>query len=161
MSSKQRQLTLRYWTGWQQVHEHLVKQTEVSLTVLPAGGSRVTYRRRPVNFRCGRYLVGARSGFRPDCGQHLSACRERKRPARVGHHHGSPTRMCYQRHRCCCLPALGPGGTFACELTDCDDFYLGAFEICRGGSWSYVLAISFMRHRCQVVRVQGSNSHLR
>ena len=117
MSSKQRQFTPRYWTGWQQLHEHLVKQTEVSLTVLPAGGSRVTYRRRPVNFRCGRDLVDARSGFRPDCGQHLSACRERKRPARVGHHHGGPTRMCYRGHRCCCLPALGPGGTLACEHT--------------------------------------------
>ena len=44
VSSKQRQFVLRYWTGWQQVHEHLVKETEVSLTVLPAGGSRVTYR---------------------------------------------------------------------------------------------------------------------
>ena len=35
---------LRLLTGWQQVHEHLVKQTELSLTLLPAGGSRVTYR---------------------------------------------------------------------------------------------------------------------
>ena len=44
VSSKQRQFVLRYWTGWQQVHEHLVKQPEVSLTLLPAGGSRVSYR---------------------------------------------------------------------------------------------------------------------
>ena len=83
MSSKQRQFTLRYWTGWQQVHEHLVKQTEVSLTVLPAGGSRVTYRRRPVNFRCGRYLVDARSGFRPGCAQPLGAFREQPREQKV------------------------------------------------------------------------------
>ena len=161
MGSKQRQFLLLYWTGWQQVHKRLAKQTEVPPTVLPAGGSGVPHRRRIVICRCGKCQAGARSGFRPDCGQHLGACRERKRPARVGHHHGGPTRMCYQGHRCCCLPALGPGGTLACELNDCDDFYLGASESCRGGSWSYVLAISCMRHRCQVVRVQGSNSHSR
>ena len=50
MGSKQMQLVLRYWTGRQQVHEHLVKQTEMSPTVLPEGGPRVTYRRRAVNF---------------------------------------------------------------------------------------------------------------
>ena len=50
MGSKQRHFVLLYWKGWQQVHENLVKQTEVSPTVLPAGGSRVTYRRRAVNF---------------------------------------------------------------------------------------------------------------
>ena len=44
MSSKQRQYVLRYWTGWPQVHEYLVKQTEMSFTLLPAGGARVTYR---------------------------------------------------------------------------------------------------------------------
>ena len=55
------------------------RETEVSLTVLPAGGSRVTYRRRPVNIRCGRYLVDARSGFRSGCGQPLSTFRERPR----------------------------------------------------------------------------------
>ena len=96
MGSKQRKFVLRYGTGWQQVHEHLVKQTEVSLTVLPAGGSRVTYRRRAVNFRCGRYLVDARSGFRSGCGRRLSEFRERPREqkrARVGHHHGSQTRI--------------------------------------------------------------------
>ena len=32
---------LRYWTGWQQVHEHLAKQTEGAPTVLSAGGSDV------------------------------------------------------------------------------------------------------------------------
>ena len=52
-------------------------------------------------------------------------------------------------YRCDCLPVLGPRGTLACELNDCDDFCLGASETCRGGSWSYVLAISCMRHRCQ------------
>ena len=159
MSSKQRQLVLRYWTGRQQVHDHLVKQTEVSLTLLPA------YCRRPVNFRCGRYRVDACSGFRSGCGQPLTAFRERlrelKRPTRVGRHHGSQTCIGYRGYRCDCLPVLGPGGTLACELNECDDFYLGASESCRGGSWSYVLAISCMRHRCQVVRVQGSNSHSR
>ena len=45
--------------------------------MLPAGGSGVTYRRRAVNVRCGRYLVDARSGFRAGCGQPLSAFRER------------------------------------------------------------------------------------
>ena len=95
MSSQQRQFLLRYCTGWQQVHEHLVKKTEVSLTVLPAGGLRVTYRRRAVNFMCARYLVDARSGFCSGCGQPLSAFRERpweqKTRARVGRHHGSQT----------------------------------------------------------------------
>ena len=76
---KQRKFTLRYWTCWQQVHEHLAKQTEVSLTVLPVGGSLVTYRRRAVNFRCERYLVDARLGLRSGCGQPLSAFRERPR----------------------------------------------------------------------------------
>ena len=57
------------------------------------------------------------------------------------------------------LPVLGPCGILACELNDCDDFYLGASESCRGGSWSYVLALFCMRHHCQIVRVQGSNIH--
>ena len=118
---------VRYWTSWQQVHEHLVKQTEVSLTtvVLPAGGSRITYRRRAVNFRCERYLVDARSGFRSGCGQSLSAFRERpreqKRRARVGHH-GSQSCNGYRGYRGDCLPGLVPGGTPAFDLTDCDDF---------------------------------------
>ena len=39
---------MRYWTGWQQVHEHLAKQTERPPTVLSAGGSGVPYSRRTV-----------------------------------------------------------------------------------------------------------------
>ena len=131
---------LRYWTGWQQVHDHLVKQTEVSLTVLPAGGSRVTYRRRAVNFRCGRYLVDSCSGFRSGRGQPLSAFRERpreqKRRARVGRHHGNQTCIGYRGYRCICLPGLGPGGTPAFDLNDCDNFSWCAREKTyrRGGS---------------------------
>ena len=131
---------LSYWTGWQQVHEHLVKQKEVSLTVLPAGGSRVTYRRRPVNFRCGRYLVDAHLGFHSGCGQPLSAFRERpwelKRRARVGRHHGSQTYIGYRGYRCDCLPGLGPGGTPAFDLNECDDYSWCAREktFRRGGS---------------------------
>ena len=67
---------LRYWTGWQQVHEHLAEQTEESPTALSADASGVPYRRRAVNFRCGGYLIDARSGFRPGCGQPLGAFRE-------------------------------------------------------------------------------------
>ena len=74
---------LRYWTGWQQVHERLAKKTEVSSTVLSADGSGVPYRRRDVNLRCGRYLVDARSGFRPGCGQPLGAFREQPREQKV------------------------------------------------------------------------------
>ena len=76
---------LRYCTGWQPVHEHLVKKTEVSLTVLPAGGLRVTYRRRAVNFRCARYLVDARSGFCSGCCQPLSEFRERPREQKTAY----------------------------------------------------------------------------
>ena len=117
---------LRYCTGWQPVHEHLVKKTEVSLTVLPAGGLRVTYRRRAVKFRCARYLVDARWGFRSGCRQPLGAFRERsreqKRRVMVGHHHGSQTCMGYRGCRCDCLPGLGAGGTPAFDLNDCNDF---------------------------------------
>ena len=121
------------------MHEHLVEQTEVSLTVLPAGGSRVTCRRRAVNFWCGRYLVDARSGFRSGCDQPLSASQERpqelKRRATVGHH-GSQTCTGYRGYRCDCLPGLGPGGTPAFDLNDCDDFSWYAREktFRRGGS---------------------------
>ena len=131
---------LLYWKGWQQVHENLVKQTEVSPTVLPAGGSRVTYRRRAVNFRCGRYLVDARSGFRSGCGRPLSAFRERpreqKRGARVGHHHGSQTCIGYRGYRCDSLTGLGPAGIPAFDLNDCDHFSSCAREKTyrRGGS---------------------------
>ena len=73
-------------------------------------------------FRCGRYLVDARSGFRSGCGQPLSAFRERpreqKRRARVGHHHGSQTRNGYRGYICDCLPGLGPGGTPAFNLPE-------------------------------------------
>ena len=90
---------LRYWTGWQQVHERLAKQTEVSPTVLSADGSGAPYRRRAANFRCGRYLVDASSGFSSGCGQPLGAFREQppeqKRRARVGHHHDGQTFMGY------------------------------------------------------------------
>ena len=131
---------LRYWTGWQQVHEHLVKQTEVPPTVLPAGGSGVTYRHRPVNFRCGKNLVDARSGFRSGCGQRLGAFRERsreqKRQARVGHHHGRQTCIGYRGYRCDCLPGLDLGGTPVFDLNDCEDLWWCAREktCCRGGS---------------------------
>ena len=91
-----------------------------------AGGSGVTYRRRAVNFRCGRYLVDARSGFHSGCGQPLSAFREQprelKRRARVGRHHRSQTCIGYRGYRCDCVPGLGPGGTPALDLNDCDDF---------------------------------------
>ena len=103
-----------------------MKHTEVSLTVLPAGGWRVAYRRRPVDFRCGRYLVDAHSGLCSGCGQPISAFRERrreqKRRARVGHHDGSQTYIGYRGYRCDCLPVLGPGGTPSLDLNDCDDF---------------------------------------
>ena len=86
----------------------------------------MTYRRLAVNFRCGRCLVDARSGFRSSCGQPPGAFRERpreqKRRARVGHHHGSQTCNGYRGHRSDCLPGLGPGGTPAFDLNDCDDF---------------------------------------
>ena len=117
---------LRYWTGWQQVHEHLAKQTEESPTALSADGSGVPDRRRAVNFRCGRYLVDARSVFRSGCGQPLGAFRkqprEQKRRARVGHHHGGQTCVGYRGYRFDCLPGLGPGGTPAFDLNDCDGF---------------------------------------
>ena len=131
---------LRYCTGWQPVHEHLVKKTEVSLTVLPAGGLRVTYRRRAVNFRCARYLVDARSGFCSGCGQPLSEFRERPREqktrARVGHHHGSQTCIGYRGYRCDSLTGLGPAGIPAFDLNDCDHFSSCAREKTyrRGGS---------------------------
>ena len=111
---------LRYWTGGQQEHEHLAKRTEESPTALSVDGSGVTYRRRAVNFRCGRYLVDARSGFRSGCDQLLGAFRgqprEKKRWARVGHHHGGQTCMDYRGYRCDCLPGHG------FHLNDCDDF---------------------------------------
>ena len=111
---------LRYWTGWQQPHEHLANKTEVPPTVLPADGSGVPYSRRAVNCRCARYLAGARSGFRSGCGQPLCALREQpweeKRGARVGHHHGGQTCTGYRGYRCDCQPGLGPGGTLAIDL---------------------------------------------
>ena len=122
---------LHYWTCWQQVHERLAKQTEVPPTVLPAGGSGVPHRRRIVICRC-KCQAGARSRFRPGCGQHLGAFREQpreqQRPATVGHHHGGQTRMCYRGDRCDCLPGLGLGGTPAFDLNECDDFSLSARE---------------------------------
>ena len=127
----------RYWTAWQQVHEHLVKQTEVSPTVLPADGSGVTYCRRAVNFRCRKYPVDARSGFRSGCGQPLGAFRERsreqKRRVRVGHHHGGQTCTGYRGYRCDCLLGLGPGGTPAFDLKDCNDFSCAREKTCRRG----------------------------
>ena len=121
---------LRYWTGWQQVHAHLAKQTEGPPTVLSGRGSGVTYRRRTVICRCRKYRAGARSGFRSGCGQPVGALREQpreqpreqKRRARVGHHFGDQTCMGYRRYRCGCLPGPGPGGTLAIDLNDCDDF---------------------------------------
>ena len=135
---KQGRFVLRYWTGWQQVHGHLVTQTEVSPTALPAGGSGVTYRRRAVNFRCRRYLVDARSGFRSG-DQPVSTFQERpqeqKRRVRAGHHHGSQTCIGYRGYRCDCLPGLGPGGSPAFDLNDCDEFSWCAREkTCRRGS---------------------------
>ena len=128
---------LRYWTGWQQVHEHLVKQTEVYPTVLPAGGSGVTYRRRAVNFRCGRFLVDARSGFRSGCGQPLSAFRERPREQEEAGEGGSlpwyQTCMGYRGCRCDCLPGLGPCGTPAFDLNDCDNISWSREKTCRRG----------------------------
>ena len=106
--------------------------------MLSADGSGVPYRRRAVNFRCRRYLVDARSGFRLGGGQPLSAFRERlreqKRRARVGHHHGSQTCTGYRGYRCNCLPGLGPGGTPPFDLKDCDHFSWRAREkTCRRG----------------------------
>ena len=158
---------MRYWTGWQQVHEHLAKQTERPPTVLSADGSGVPYRRRAVICRCRKYLAGARSGFRSGCGQPVGAFREQpreqKRPARVGHHHGGQTCMGYRGDRCDCLPGPCPGGTLAIDLNDCDDFSRCVHErICRrGDSLSYVLATVCKRHLHQVGRVQGSNSRSR
>ena len=67
---------LRYWAGWQQVHEHLAKQTEVLPTVLAADGPGVSYRRRAVISRFGRNLAGARLGLRSGCGQLQGALQE-------------------------------------------------------------------------------------
>ena len=56
--------------------------------MLSAGGSGVPHRRRIVICLCGKCQAGARSGFRPGCGQPLGACRdqprEQKRRAKVG-----------------------------------------------------------------------------
>ena len=131
---------LRYWTGWQQVHAHLAKQTEGPPTVLSGRGSGVTYRRRTVICRCGKYQAGARSGFHSGWGQPLGPFREQpreqRRRARVGHHHVGQTCMGYRGYRCDCLPGLGPGGTPAFDLNDCDDFSWCAREKTyrRGGS---------------------------
>ena len=97
---------LRYWTGWQQVHERLAKQTEVSPTALSSDRSGVPYHRQAFNVRCEKYLVDARSDFRPGCGQPLGAFREQprkqKRRERVGHHHDGQTSTAYRCDRCCC-----------------------------------------------------------
>ena len=68
VGSEQRLPVLRYLSDWQQVPEHLAKQTEVRPTVLVADGPGIPYRRLPVICRCGRYLAGARLGFRYGCG---------------------------------------------------------------------------------------------
>ena len=116
---------LRYWTGWQQVHERLAKQTEGPPTVLLAGGSGVPHGRRTVICRCGKYQVDAPSDFRSSCGQPLDAFREQwreqKRRVRVGYHHGSRMCMDYRGYRCDCLLGLGLGGTPVFDLNDCDD----------------------------------------
>ena len=130
---------LRYWTGWQHVHENLAKQTEEPPAVLSAGGSGVTHRRRTVICRCQKYQAGPRSGFRSGCGQPLDAFREQpreqKRRERVRHHHGGQTCMGYRGYRCDCLPGPGPGGTLAIDLNDCDDFPCGCVreKTCRRG----------------------------
>ena len=100
----------------------------------------MTYRRRAVNFPCGRNLVDARSGFRSCCGQPLSAFRDRppeqERRARVGHHHDSQTCIGYRGYRCDRFPGLGPGATPVFDLNDCDEFPWCAREKTyrRGGS---------------------------
>ena len=106
--------------------QHLANQTEGVTTVLSTDGSGVPYHRRAVYFRCGRYLVDARSGFRSGSGQPLSAFqeqpREQNRRARVGHLHGGQMCMGFRCDCCCCLPGPCPGGTIAIDLNDCDDF---------------------------------------
>ena len=119
---------LRDWTGWQQVHEHFAKQTEVPPTLLLADEPGVPYHRRAVICRCGRYLAGARSGFCSGRGQLQGVFqeqeREQKKRARLGHHHGVQTCLGYRGYRCDCLPGLVPGGTLAIGLNDGDDFLM-------------------------------------
>ena len=105
--------------------------------MLSAGGSGVPHRRRIVICRRGKYQAGARSGFRSGCGQPLGAFRERsreqKRRVRVGHHHGGQTCTGYRGYRCDCLLGLGPGGTPAFDLKDCNDFSCAREKTCRRG----------------------------
>ena len=105
--------------------------------MLPLTRAPCDVRRRAVNFRCDRYLVDARSGFRSGCGQPQSAFRERPREQKTrASHHGSQTCIGYRGYRCDCLPGLGPGGTPAFDLNDCDGFSWCAREKTyrRGGS---------------------------
>ena len=130
---------LHNWTGWQQVHEHLAKQTEGPPTVLSAGGSGMPHHRRTVICRCGKFQAGARSGFRAGCGKPLGAFREQpreqKRRARAGHHHGGQRFMGYRGYCCDCLLGRGPGGTPAVDLNDYDDFSCAREKTCcRGGN---------------------------
>ena len=88
-------------------------------------GSGVPHR-RTVICRCGKHEAGARSGFRSGCGQPRGIFREQpreyKRRARVVYHHGDQTSTGYRGYHCDCLPGLGPGGTPAFDLNDCDNF---------------------------------------
>ena len=103
------------------------RETNGGVPYIAAGG-RVARDVPPLScqFQVRKVPVDACSGFRSGCGQPLSALRERprelKRRARVGRHHGSQTCIGYRGYRCDCLPGLGPGGTPAFDLNDCDDF---------------------------------------
>ena len=97
-----------------------------------AHGSGMPYRRRPVSCRCERYLVGARWGFRSDCGLPRSASPEQTRKPRrltwVGQHHVDRACMCCRGYRCGCLSAPGPVGTLVIGLNDFGDFCLYVCE---------------------------------
>ena len=135
------------------------KPRGVSPTVLSTDRPGVPYRRRAVNCRYGMCQAGARSDFRPGYERLQSAFQEQergqKRRARMGYHHGDPTRMCCGPDS---LSGHGPGRTLAISLNDGGDFSCGCFGdkiCCFSGRRSCVLANVGMRHSRQV---QGSNS---
>ena len=118
-----------------------MKAKEVSQTVPSAYESGVPYRRRPVSCQCKRYLVGARWGFRSDCGLPRNASPEKtrkpRRLARVGQHHVGQACMCCCSYCCCCLSVPGPVGTLVIGLNDFSDFsctFAGEKTVRRGGS---------------------------
>ena len=124
--------------------------------------STVPYRRRAVDCRYGMFQAGAREYFHPGCGRLQSKFEEQergqKRRTSAGYHHRDPTCMWY---RCDCLSSPDPGGTFAIDLEDGNDFSCcSGDKIYRlGGSRPCVLANIVVRHRRQVGQVQGSSSH--